>query len=258
MELIVYINEVSLKDKDITKEYIEILEYLLSYGVKIYRSSKFKNIYNPIKDTNLKRRLNTIFTNQYKKQETHKWDNEDCINCEYGENEVYFFDEEGTVSIKKNSSIGEFISRKIIDEDNYYCFLLNFDNAIYRSCRPFDIYEQVYSEKFTDIMFFDKKEDIKKYCKEFIYTDLDFDKTPRDKQTMLRKQNLFIKVTNKGRPDGRAVYKNQIDCYFYYVDNLHKGEATHIEVFNDFRHIGEADINFGKIDKSKKDKNKSL
>ena len=254
MELIVYINEVSLKDKDITKEYIEILEYLLSYGVKIYRNSKFKNIYNSISDRQLQRKLNDIFTN--KRGETYKWDDEDCINCEDGIDDVYFFDEEGSSKIEKNSSIGEFISRKIADDDNHYCFLLNFDNSHIRSARELNVYEYKYSPKFTNIILFDNLENIKSFCKDYIYTDLDFEHPPKDEQTILRRQSLFIKIEQ--RVQGRAVYKNQTNGYFYYVDNLHNGNATHIEVFNASNHIGEADINFGKIDENKRDNTKKL
>jgi len=192
----------------------------------------------------------------YYQLEIYRWDEDDCINCEDRAEEVYFFDEGGQSKIEKNSSIGEFISQKIADDDNHYCFLLNFDSSHIRSARELDIYERLYGNIFTEIILFDTKEDIKRYCEEFIYTDLDFDKTPRDKQTMLRRQNLFIKTSEIVQ--GRAVYQNQINGYFYYVDNLHKGNATHIEVFNGSNHIGEADINFGKIDESKKDTSKKL
>ena len=198
--------------------------------------------------------MNDIFTN--KRGETYKWNDEDCINCGDGVEEVYFFDEEGKSKIEKNSSIGEFISRKITDNDNLYCFLLNFDSSHIRSARELNVYERLYGKIFTKIILFDSEEDIKQYCKEFIYTDLDFNKTPRDRQTILRKQNLFTKI--EAIVQGRAVYKNQKDGYFYYVDNLHNGKATHIEVFNGSNHIGEADINFGKIDESKKDTSKKL
>jgi len=252
MELIVYINEVSLKDKDITKEYIEILEYLLSYGVKIYRNSKFKNIYNTI-DIRLKKRLNDIFTN--KRGETYKWDDEDCLNC--GLTEVYFFDEEGKSQIEKDSSIGEFISRKVVNSENYYCFLLNFDNSHIRSNRELNIYEHPYNPKFTDIILFDNLEDIKFFCKEHIYTDLDFAHTPIDKQTILRNKSIFEK-TNKPKQDGRTIYRNKENKYFYYIDNLHKGKGAELEVFNGSNHIGVADINLGKIDTTQKKNNRKI
>lgn len=77
----------------------------------------------------------------------------------------------------------------------------------------------------------------------------DFSRTPLDEETCLSNQQKFKKV-NGLKSQGRQVYLD-VQKRFWYIDNLHKGESTHLEVFNkDGKHIGEADlkgiINFSK------------
>lgn len=47
--------------------------------------------------------------------------------------------------------------------------------------------------------------------------------------------------------------------HYWYVDNLHYGEAAHLEVFDSHgkKHIGESDLE-GNIDKTKSDSHKRI
>ena len=80
---------------------------------------------------------------------------------------------------------------------------------------------------------------------------------PTDEQTLLINKDLYVK-TNNIRVQGRAVYKEIKTDYFWYVDNLHFGPKSHLEVFNSTgSHIGEADLS-GCINYTKCDASKSL
>ncbi|HLP45190.1 MAG TPA: hypothetical protein VK186_17980 [Candidatus Deferrimicrobium sp.] len=79
---------------------------------------------------------------------------------------------------------------------------------------------------------------------------------PTDSQTVLRDSRRF-QVTSMPFQQGRKVYREIDTGYYWYVDNLHRGKASHIEVFSkNFQHLGEADlqghINYKSADKTKK------
>ena len=88
--------------------------------------------------------------------------------------------------------------------------------------------------------------------------EYDFDSTtpPTDEQTLLIDKALFLKTKNIFH--GRAIYKEIKTNHFWYVDNLHFGAKSHIEVFTSTgSHIGEADLN-GCINYTKCDNTKVL
>jgi hypothetical protein len=79
---------------------------------------------------------------------------------------------------------------------------------------------------------------------------------PKDQQTVLRDTQRFQKTQNLY--DGRSIYREILHDRYWYVDNLHFGKASHLEVFNaQGNHIGESDLD-GNIDETKKDANKRL
>ncbi|MBD2148607.1 hypothetical protein H6F44_00460 [Pseudanabaena sp. FACHB-1277] len=79
---------------------------------------------------------------------------------------------------------------------------------------------------------------------------------PKDQQTILRDTQRFQKTQNIY--DGRTIYREILNDRYWYVDNLHFGQASHIEVFNaQGNHIGESDLE-GNIDETKKDLNKKI
>ena len=85
-----------------------------------------------------------------------------------------------------------------------------------------------------------------------------FDTTipPRDEQTILRETSRFKKT--QLRCQSRIIYCELATERYWYIDNLHFGQAAHLEVFDKRgSHIGEADLQ-GKIDTSKQDKNKTI
>ncbi len=79
--------------------------------------------------------------------------------------------------------------------------------------------------------------------------DLTSRETPRDEQTVLTDIMRF-KLTPY-RKQGRKVYEERATRYKMYVDNLHYGEAAHIEVFSKSnQHLGTAGLD-GTIDLNK-------
>jgi hypothetical protein len=79
---------------------------------------------------------------------------------------------------------------------------------------------------------------------------------PTDKQTVLRDENRFEPLSISVQ--GRRVYREMQTGYYWYVDNLHVGQAAHLEVFNtQGEHLGEADLD-GTLNRSKKDSTKQI
>ncbi|MFM7363889.1 MAG: hypothetical protein ACKO11_05180 [Cuspidothrix sp.] len=86
---------------------------------------------------------------------------------------------------------------------------------------------------------------------------LSSERPPRDEQTILRDSIRFRKTSN--RCQERFIYFELITGYYWYVDNLHRGKAAHLEVFDKTgkNHLGEADLE-GNINYSKSDSDKSI
>lgn len=79
---------------------------------------------------------------------------------------------------------------------------------------------------------------------------------PKDRQTILRDTQRFQKTQNFY--DGRSVYREIQNDRYWYVDNFHYGQASHIEVFNaQGNHIGESNLD-GNVDETKKDSTKMI
>ena len=79
--------------------------------------------------------------------------------------------------------------------------------------------------------------------------DYNSNSPPADEQTILRDQTRF-KRTSKLSPHGkRNIYLEISTNKYWYVDNFHKGNASHLEVFDRTgrQHIGEADLDGGFI-----------
>jgi len=80
---------------------------------------------------------------------------------------------------------------------------------------------------------------------------------PTDEQTVLCDPVLF-KLASLPPYDGRKIYQELQTNRYWYVDNLHYGYATHLEVFDlQGKHIGEASLD-GKVDMTKQDPRKRL
>lgn len=78
---------------------------------------------------------------------------------------------------------------------------------------------------------------------------------PSDNQTILRQSGRFAR-THKVE-QGRTVYREKRTGYFWFVDNLHRGSESHIEVFDQRGdHVGDSDlegnINYGNKNATKR------
>lgn len=80
------------------------------------------------------------------------------------------------------------------------------------------------------------------------------DEVPRDFQTVLLKDSARFRTTGKvERRFRRMVYEEVATGRLLYVDEGHSGHSAHIEVFDaQCRHLGEADINSGQLNPSRK------
>jgi len=76
-------------------------------------------------------------------------------------------------------------------------------------------------------------------------------------QTVLRDPSLFKPAPHKCQ--GRTIYEHTETGSYWYVDNLHFGEASHLEVFNfvNDKHVGEADLK-GEINHENADAKKKI
>ena len=85
----------------------------------------------------------------------------------------------------------------------------------------------------------------------------DSTKPPTDKQTILEDNKRFKRTNNKCQ--GRVIYLESNTERHWYVDNLHYGQASHLEVFDKTgkNHLGEADLD-GNINYSKSDSDKTI
>ena len=80
---------------------------------------------------------------------------------------------------------------------------------------------------------------------------------PRDEQTCLVNRGIY-ELTGRVDGHGRKIYRHLVRKDLYCVDNLHFGDAAHLEVFDKRgRHLGEAHLD-GQMIPGTKDPNKSL
>nr|HEX4319147.1 hypothetical protein [Kofleriaceae bacterium] len=78
---------------------------------------------------------------------------------------------------------------------------------------------------------------------------------PIDEETCLADLTQF-EPTSRPKQHGRTLYEHRTTRDIYYVDNLHSGGSAHLEVFSRMgKHKGEASL-VGKLDPSKRDKDK--
>lgn len=279
----IFINEVSLEGQytselefvSAIKDFIEIFKLLnkktnnkqvykedskLFVNYNAIRESNFSASLNIIKDKSLKQAFVEIVFNkqnpkEWRKEQLHSSDDLfDYLNNEISKN-------------VNDTSLAEVSERTLRNKDSIY-LVINFKSSTFNLLHP-DIRECC---TITIIKNNDETQPIKldgidshlalqnwlevKLSLSRIEYDFLSRYPPKDQQTILRDTQRFQKTQNIY--DGRSIYREIQNDRYWYVDNFHYGQASHIEIFNaQGDHIGESDLD-GNIDETKRDSNKMI
>jgi hypothetical protein len=249
------INE-KIKDKQIYKDNSKLFVY------EAIKGSNFSQSLNKIEDKSLKTAFKNVIFNklnakEWREEQLHSsTDSFDCLII----NEQY--------KVVNDTSLAEVAERKLQNSNSKY-LLINFINSSFNlthhphitKCCLITIVKNSNGENCIKLDSLDNKSALENWLEHtFNLSRLEYDESskdpPTDEQTILREEKRFEKTSCNYQ--GRAIYREIETGRYWYIDNLHFGKAAHLEVFNKAgHHLGEADLK-GKINKSKKDKNKTI
>jgi hypothetical protein len=279
----IFINEVSLEGQytselefvSAIKDFIEIFKLLnkKTNNKQVYKeTSKLFVNYNAIRESNFSASLNIIKDKSLKqafveivfnKQNPKEWRKEQL----HSPDDLFDYFNNETSKNVTDTSLAEVSERSLRNKDSIY-LVINFKNSPFNLLHP-DIKECCIIPIIKNN---DETQPIKldgiashfalqnwlevKLSLSRIEYDFLSRYPPKDQQTILRDTQRFQKTQNLY--DGRSVYREIQSDWYWYVDNFHYGQASHIEVFNaQGNHIGESDLE-GNIDETKKDSNKMI
>jgi len=279
----IFINEVSLEGQytnelefvSAIKDFIEIFKLLnrkinnkqvykedskLFVNYNAIRESNFSASLNIIKDKSLKQAFIEIVFN---KQNPKEWRKEQL----HSPDDLFDYLNNETSKNVTDTSLAEVAERSIRNKDSIY-LVINFKSSTFNLLHP-DIKEcctipiiknndETQPIKLDGI---DSHSALQNWLEiKLSLSRIEYDflsrYPPKDQQTILRDTQRFQKTQNIY--DGRSIYRETQNDRYWYVDNFHYGQASHIEVFNaQGNHIGESDLE-GNIDETKKDSNKMI
>jgi len=229
---------------------------------KAIRGFNFHTSLNLLKDKSLKTAFINIVFNKSNPQEwctEQLHSSEDLFDC--------LISDDNCKNVN-DTSLAEVTERKLQNPDSEY-LLINFANSSFRIAHP-----NIKNNCLITII--KNNDEINLICLDGIDSklalefwlehklnvsqleySLDSKEPPRDKQTILRDTTRFKKTANKCQ--ARVIYLESNTERYWYVDNLHYGQASHLEVFDKTgkNHVGEADLD-GNINYSKSDSDKTI
>jgi hypothetical protein len=229
---------------------------------KAIRGFNFHTSLNLLKDKSLKTAFINIVFNKSNPQEwctEQLHSSEDLFDC--------LISDDNCKNVN-DTSLAEVTERKLQNPDSEY-LLINFANSSFRIAHP-----NIKNNCLITII--KNNDEINLICLDGIDSKLalefwlehklnvsqleysfDSTKSPTDKQTILRDTTIFKKTANKCQ--ARVIYLESNTERYWYVDNLHYGQASHLEVFDKTgkNHLGEADLD-GNINYSKSDSDKTI
>lgn len=216
------------------------------------KAEHFQASFQRIKDLSLKNAFREVIFNRLNPKD---WRQEQKHSIE--DDFLYVADDE--LEPVTNTTLAE-AAERVRQNRELICLLVNFSNSRFRDSSHLPILKNYDEDNPINLdciedspaleIWLEDKLNLSQYS--YDYTS----KTPpTDSQTVLRDNIRFETVSLIVQ--GRKVYREIRTGYFWYVDNLHFGEAAHLEVFNAQIHIGEADLE-GIIDFSKADISKKL
>ncbi len=245
-----------IKDKELYKEDSNIYA-----NYEAIKGSSFNASLNQLKDKSLRTAfINVVFNKsnpkEWRREKLHS--SEDLFDC---------FTIDNDYKNVSDTSLAEVAERKSQNSNKEY-LLVNFINSSFKITHPhiincclITVIKNNMEDNQICIDGVDSKPALEYWLENKLNLgsleySLDVTEPPRDEQTILRDTTRFQK--NSRKYDGRCIYCELLTGMYWYVDNLHYGEAAHLEVFDKRGfHIGEADLQ-GNIDTSKKDKNKTI
>jgi hypothetical protein len=279
----IFINEISLEGQYINelefvsaiKDFIEIFKLLNknTNNKQVYKEdSKLFVNYNAIRESNFSASLNIIKDKSLKqafveivfnKQNPKEWRKEQL----HSSDDLFDYLNNETSKNVTDTSLAEVSERSLRNGDSIY-LVINFKSSTFNLLHP-DIKEcctipiiknndETQPIKLDGI---DSHSALQNWLEvKLSLSRIEYDflsrYPPKDQQTILRDTQRFQKTQNLY--DGRSVYREVQSDRYWYVDNFHYGQASHIEVFNaQGDHIGESDLD-GNIDETKKDSNKMI
>ncbi len=217
---------------------------------KVIKSQSFISSLNALPDKSLRQAFIGLLFNQLNAQDWH-------ADQQHVSSDLFTCNDE----LVTDTCLAEAAERKLIQADFFIGLLLNFYQSKYADLVQLKI---IKNEAIQPILIdcADNKNTLQKWLEAiFNLSRYRYDymarTSPTDEQTVLRDTTLF-KLSSLPPYDGRKVYQEVQTNRYWYVDNLHYGHATHLEVFDlQGRHIGEASLD-GKLDLTKQDPRKRL
>ncbi len=169
------------------------------------------------------------------------------------------------LSIQKvnQTSLAE-ISERILQKKEDKFIVINFSSSKFTKSDLTTIFkiQNEGQKELLEVLTFDDRDSLETWLElEYEFSKTEYDPNsnipPTDSQTVLRDTDRF-KATNY-KIQGRIVYEQLKDGTYWYVDNLHHGISSHLEVFNHNTdtHLGEANLE-GALDDSKADEKKKV
>jgi hypothetical protein len=264
----IFINECSLHSQyysadeftEAIRIFYQILSYLNELKIEktIYKNPTLFVNYKAIRDevfgSSLKKALRdksigTSLKNLlFNKQNAIDWSKEQKHSLE----DIFECNDENVTA----TSMAELAERKIIDNDLIGA-LVNFQKSKFTN----EIACVTKNKKWTIDLdcIINKTSLLNLLRKHSLLQDYDYSskEPPADCQTILVDIKRF-KRTARPYQHGRKVYQEIETKYYWYVDNMHFGESSHLEVFDsNGDHLGESDLS-GNIDRLKNDTSKKL
>lgn len=178
------------------------------------------------------------------------WKNEQVHSVD----DIFVCDEE----VVTETSIAE-LAERIFRDNELLAIIINFSNSKYKNKNVLEVTKNEGDP--CNLSCVEEKGQIEEWLSQALdivdnnynYESTD---TPRDHQTVLKNLQGFKKTGQV--QSGRMVYRELETGYYWYVDNLHVGNAAHLEVFDSQgKHLGEATLS-GEINRDKQDKDKLI
>jgi hypothetical protein len=280
----IFINEVSLEGQytselefvSAIKDFIEIFKLLnkKTNNKQVYKEdSKLFVNYNAIRESNFSASLNIIKDKSLKqafveivfnKQNPKEWRKEQ-LHCP---NDLFDYLNNETSKNVTDTSLAEVSERSLRNKDSIY-LVINFKSSTFNLLHP-DIKECCIIPIIKNN---DETQPIKldgidshSALQNWLEVKLSLSRTeynlsskdpPLDMQTILTDGQKFEYTQRIHKPSGRKIYREILSGRYWYVDNLHFGQKSHIEVFDPTgkHHLGEATL-MGEVDHTKADPEK--
>ena len=281
----IFINEISLQGQypsekefvDCVKIFIGIFELIESKKIQNRQIYKQNNLlfvnYEAIKGSNFNASLRGIrdkslyqqFRNIiFNRQNPKEWQQERL----HSSSDSFDYLHESTSKNVTDTSLAEVAERQYLSKDTIY-LVINFKDSIFncehphiKDCCIISIIKNNDETQIIHLDGIDSQPALENWLEEKLSLsrigyDLSSKDPPLDMQTILIDNKKFEYTQRIHKPSGRKIYREILSGRYWYVDNLHFGQKSHIEVFDPTgkHHVGEATLK-GDVDRTKADPDK--